>query len=67
MRGGGSSHVGSLRAANMENDERRAAFEAMPTEGLKRFFGSEQTLKRKDLRREQFSFVTWPLAETSIE
>ena len=66
MRGGGSSHVGSLRAAKMEKDERRAAFEAMPTEGLERFFGSEQTLKRKDLRREQFSFETWPLADTSI-
>ena len=51
----------------MEKDESSAAFEAMLTEGLKSFFGSEQTLKRKDLRREQFSLETWPLAETSIE
>ena len=51
----------------MEKDESSAAFDAMRTEGLKSFFGSEQILKRKALRRELFSFVTWPLAETSIE
>ena len=65
--GDGSSHVGSRRAANIEKDASRAALEEMATEGLKSFFGSEQVLKRKLLRREQLSLLTWPLADTSIE
>ena len=47
MRWGESSHVGSLRAAKIEKDERSAAFEAIVTEGFRSFFGSEQILKKK--------------------
>ena len=51
----------------MEKDERRAAFEEIRMQGLKRLFGSEQVFKRKLFRQEQLSFINWPLADTSIE
>ena len=65
--GAGSSQVGSLRTANKAYDERRAAFEAIRIMDLKTLLGAEQDFKRKHFRRERFPFVTWPLADISME
>ena len=67
IKGAGSSQDGSLRAQKILYEDRSAAFEAIVVSDLEMPFGSEQHLWRKDLRRERFSLVICPLAETSIQ
>ena len=43
-----------------------AALEATVMTFLEIARGFEQQLRGKDFRRERFSLVTWPLADTSI-
>ena len=59
--------MGSLRAEKMEYDVKRAALEDARMRGLKRQLLSVQHLKRKLFKRERFSLVTCPRADTSIE
>ena len=67
MSGGGSSQVGSLRAEKMAYDDKRAALEQIRINDLETRAAPLQVLKKKLLRRDWFSLVTWPRAETSKE
>ena len=67
IRGSGSSHVGSFRAEKMLYEVKRAAFEETRIRGLVSALGFVQLLTSKLFRRERFSFVICPRADTSTE
>ena len=67
VRGGGSSHDGSLRAAKMLYDERSAAFDETRINDLAFRPEPSQHLWKKPFKRDWLSFVIWPRAETSME
>ena len=66
-RGAGSSQVGSLRAAKMLYEARRAALEEIRIRVLEVEHELTQHLRRKHLRRDWLLFVIWPRAEISTE
>ena len=66
-RGLGEDHVGSFRAQYSENDAKSAALDMRLIRFFAMPFGWRQHRQTNDLTLAQFSFVTWPLAETSTE